>query len=75
MCYTKEQIEKSVKSKGYVWFEDSSNKTYDVNIVGVRNNSPSVYKKVTNVFDDCITITYKDEKGVYTCWLKDVGES
>jgi hypothetical protein len=74
MCYTKEQIEKAVKSKGYVWFEDSSNKTYDVNIVGVRNNSPSVYKKVTNVFDDCITITYKDEKGVWQfyCWMATV---
>lgn len=71
MCYTKEQIEKAVKSKGYVWFEDSSNKTYDVNIVGVRNNSTEVYKKVTNVFDDCITITYKDEKGVWQfyCWM------
>ena len=71
MCYTKEQIEKAVKSKGYVWFEDSSNKTYDVNIVGVRNNSPSVYKKVTNVFDDCITITYKDETGnwQFYCWM------
>ena len=71
MCYTKEQIEKAVKSKGYVWFEDSSNKTYDVNIVGVRNNSPSVYKKVTNVFDDFLTITYKDEKGVWQfyCWM------
>lgn len=74
MCYTKEQIEKSVKSKNYVWFEDSSNKTYDVNIVGVRNNSTEVYKKVTNVFDDCITITYKDEKGVWQfyCWMATV---
>ena len=64
MCYTKEQIKTAVKSKGYKWFEDNSNKSYDVNIVGVRNTSPSVYKKVTNVFDDCLTISFKDEKGV-----------
>jgi hypothetical protein len=53
--YTKEQIEKAVKSKGYVWFNGSNEKGYDVNIVGVRNNSPSAYKKVTNVFDDFIS--------------------
>ena len=55
--YTKEQIEKAVKSKGYVWFEDSKNKGYDVNIVGVRNSETK--NKVTNRFDDKITISYK----------------
>lgn len=71
MGYTKEQIETAVKSKGYKWFEDNSNKGYDVNIVGVRNNSPLVAKKVTNVFDDHITITFKDEKGIlqFYCWM------
>jgi hypothetical protein len=70
MCYTREQIEKTVKSKGYTWFEDASNKTYDVNIVGVRNNHPSIADKVTNLFDDCLTITYKDETGnwQFHCW-------
>jgi hypothetical protein len=70
MCYTREQIEKTVKSKGYTWFEDASNKTYDVNIVGVRNNHPSIADKVTNLFDDCLTITYKDETGnwKFHCW-------
>ena len=74
MSYTKEQIEKAVKSKGYIWFEDLSNKTYDVNIVGVRNNTPSVHKKVTNVFDDYITISYKNENGVWQfyCWMATV---
>jgi hypothetical protein len=68
--YTKEQIENAVKSKGYVWFNGSNEKGYDVNIVGVRNNSPSTYKKVTNVFDDFITLTFRDENGVvqYYCW-------
>jgi len=68
--YTKEQIEKTVKSKGYKWFDGLHGKGYDVNIVGVRNNSPSTYKKVTNVFDDYITLTFKDENGIeqYYCW-------
>ena len=68
--YSKEQIEKAVKSKGYVWFNGLNEKGYDVNIVGVRNNSPSTFKKVTNVFDDFITLTFKDENGVlqYYCW-------
>ena len=70
MCYTREQIESAVKSKNYVWFSDEKNKGYDVNIVGVRNNAPSVADKVTNVFDDCITLSFKDEKGnwQYYCW-------
>ena len=55
--YTREQIETAVKAKGYKWFEDPSNKGYDVNIVGVRNNKTK--GRVTNAFDDCITISYK----------------
>lgn len=53
--YTREQIERAVKSKGYAWFD--SNKDYDVNIVGVRNNATQ--DKVTNKFDDLITVSYK----------------
>jgi hypothetical protein len=66
-CYTKEQIESALKSKGHVWFEDASNKGFDVNIVGVRNSSTG--QKVTNAFDDCITLSYK-EKGEWKfhCW-------
>ena len=56
-CYTKEQIETTVKAKGYKWFEDNNNKGYDVNIVGVRNSETK--GRVTNAFDDCITISYK----------------
>lgn len=58
MSYTREQIEEAVKSKGYKWFE---NNNYDVNIVGIRNASTE--GKVTNRFDDCISISYKDENG------------
>ena len=55
MTYTKEQIEKAVKSKGYAWFEDPTNKGFDVNIVGVRNSKTG--QSVTNVFDDVLTIS------------------
>jgi hypothetical protein len=63
MSYTREQIKTAVESKGYKWFNDDSNKSYDVNIVGIRNSSTG--KKVTNVFDDFITISFKDEKGIW----------
>ena len=67
-CYTKEQIEKAVKSKKYVWFEGA--KDFDVNIVGVRNNATAIADKVTNVFDDCMTLSFK-EGGVWKfyCWM------
>jgi hypothetical protein len=55
MSYTREQVEAAVKAKGYVWFEGA--KDYDVNIVGVRNSSTG--QKVTNAFDDHLTISYK----------------
>ena len=64
-CYTREQIEGAVKSKGYVWFEGA--KDYDLNIVGVRNSATG--QKVTNAFDDCMTLSYKiggDWK--FHCW-------
>lgn len=59
--YTREQIQSAVVRKNYAWFNDNANKSYDVNIVGIRNASTG--KKVTNVFDDLITISFKDEKG------------
>lgn len=61
MAYTREQLENAVKAKGYVWFEDANNKGFDLNIVGVRNSATG--QKVTNVFDDHITVSYK-ENGV-----------
>ena len=69
MVYTREQIEAALKAKGYVYFEDATNKTYDVNIVGVRNSATG--NKVTNLFDDMITISFKDENGnwVYKEWM------
>jgi flagellar hook-associated protein FlgK len=54
--YTKDQIEKAVKAKGYAWFEGA--KDFDLNIVGVRNSSTG--NKVTNAFDDVITVSFKE---------------
>ena len=57
MKLSREQIEKAVKAKGYVWFDGE--KDYDVNIVGVRNSDTG--QKVTNVFDDVITVSHKED--------------
>jgi hypothetical protein len=67
--YTREQIEAALKAKGHVYFDDATNKTYDVNIVGVRNSTTG--NKVTNLFDDMMTISYKDETGnwIYKEWM------
>ena len=59
MSFSQGQIEKSVKAKGYAWFDS---KDFDLNIVGIRNLAPG--KKVTNVFDDWMTLSYK-ENGVW----------
>ena len=67
MDITREQIEAAVKAKGYKWFEDHNNKGYDVNIVGVRNNETK--NRVTNAFDDCVTLSYKiDSEWQFHCF-------
>ena len=62
--YTKEQVETAVKTKGYKWFEGGD---YVLNIVGVRNSTTG--QKVTNVFDDHLTLSYTvgGEKKFH-CW-------
>jgi hypothetical protein len=65
--YIIEQIESTVKAKGYKWFKDSNNKGYDVNIVGVRNSETD--EQITNHFDDHLTISYKvDGEWKFHCW-------
>ena len=54
--YTREQVEAAVKAKDYKWFETGD---YNVNIVGIRNMTTGT--RITNKFDDHITISYKDE--------------
>ena len=58
MKYTREQIESTVNSKGYKYFVGYS---YDVNIVGIRNSETK--DKVTNKFDDTMTVSYRDSDG------------
>jgi hypothetical protein len=60
--YSLEQIKSCLIKKGFTWFSDNENKGFDVNIVGVRNSSKG--NKVTNLFDDRLTISYK-ENGVW----------
>ena len=59
MKYTREQIQNTVEGKGYKYFHDNSNKSYDVNIIGIRNSETK--GRVTNAFDDIITIAYKTD--------------
>ena len=63
--YTKEKIEGAVKAKSYKWFED---KDMHLNIVGVRNSDTG--KKVTNAFDDRITLSWKENgQWMYKEWM------
>lgn len=64
-CYTREQIEKAVESKGHKYFHHGA---YNVNIVGVRNGATG--DEITNKFDDCMTVSYKDDAGDwhFNCW-------
>ena len=63
-CPTRQQIESTVKAKGYKWFENGD---YNLNIVGVRNGE--TLNEVTNKFDDCITLSYrKDEEWQFHCF-------
>ena len=58
MKYTREQIQKTVEGLGYKYFTGDN---YDVNIIGIRNSDTN--GKVTNKFDDILTISFKDENG------------
>ena len=60
--FTRQQIQTAVVSKGYAWFD--SNKDYDVNIVCIRNNDTQ--DRLTNRFDDWITVSYKIN-GAWQC--------
>lgn len=63
-CYTREEIEKVLESKGYKYF---TNGDYNLNIVGVRNSSTK--NRVTNAFDDCLTLSYKvDGEWQFECF-------
>lgn len=54
MTITAAILEETLKKLGYKWFTEGD---YNLNIVGIRNSSTGV--KVTNAFDDYITVAYK----------------
>ena len=56
--YSIEKIKRAMAHKNYKFFETGS---YNVNIIGVRNSATA--DKVTNRFDDKITLCYMDEDG------------
>ena len=59
-CYTREQIEDTMAIKGYKYFTSGD---LNLNIVGVRNSETK--GRVTNAFDDLMTIAYKCEEGYW----------
>ena len=63
MKYRREQIQETSEGLGHKYFHDNSDKSYDVNIIGIRNSETN--GKVTNKFDDLITISYKCKEGVW----------
>jgi len=65
MTITREAIAEACAKLGYKYFDKGE---YNVNIIGIRNSS--VGSKVTNAFDDWMTLSYKDDKGVWQfhCW-------
>ena len=55
MIYTRDQIEETMKQKGYRYFVKGD---YNLNVIGIRNSSTGF--KVTNRFDDLMTLSYKE---------------
>lgn len=54
MKTNKENLENVIKSKNYSWFENGN---YNLNIIAIRKTDKD--NKVTNIFDDYITLTFK----------------
>ena len=59
MRYTRDQIEETMKQKDYKYFTTGD---YNLNVIGIRNSSTGF--KVTNRFDDLMTLSYK-ENGIW----------
>ena len=53
--YTREQVERVMRNKGYVYF--TSDTDYDLNIIGIRNSQTGT--EVTNLFDDVLSVSFK----------------
>jgi hypothetical protein len=59
MRYGRDQIEETMKQKEYKYFTSGD---YNLNVIGIRNSSTGF--KVTNRFDDLMTLSYK-ENGIW----------
>jgi len=59
MRLLREQIERTLERKDYLYFKNGD---YNLNIVGIRNSMTQ--NKVTNRFDDKMTLSYK-ENGIW----------
>jgi len=59
MRYGRDQIEETMKQKDYKYFTTGD---YNLNVIGIRNSSTGF--KVTNRFDDKMTLSYK-ENGIW----------
>jgi len=59
MRFLRDQIEKTMQYKDYLYFKNGD---YNLNIIGIRNSK--THNKVTNRFDDKMTLSYK-ENGVW----------
>ncbi len=57
MSFTREQIEMAMKKLGHAYFENGE---HNINIIGIRNSSTG--KRVTNAFDDWMTLSYKEKR-------------
>jgi hypothetical protein len=60
MELTRETVMAACAKLGYRYFD---NGYYNMNVISVRNSEPG--KKVTNIFDDWMTLSYKDGNGVW----------
>ena len=56
MKYSVDHVKRALERKGYKFFESGD---YNVNIVGIRNSLTR--NKVTNAFDDTMTVSYKKD--------------
>jgi hypothetical protein len=55
MKYNREKIENAIIKKGYKYYDKGN---YNLNIIGIRSFNAS--KSVTNIFDDILTLSYKE---------------
>tara|TARA_R100001163_G_C5066154_1_gene204418 strand:+ start:456 stop:1073 length:618 start_codon:yes stop_codon:yes gene_type:complete len=65
MRFLRDQIEKTMQYKDYLYFKNGD---YNLNIIGIRNSK--THNKVTNRFDDKMTLSYK-ENGVWKFHIYD----